>query len=611
MANTSSSPTLSPELVVLQRVVAGRYSIVRELGRGGMGIVFLARDVALERLVAIKLLPPLLAMNAAHRARFVREARTAAALSHPHIVPIHAVEEHDDLAFFVMGFVDGETLAARVARTGPLRVAEAIRITQEVAWALAHAHGHGVIHRDVKPDNILLERDSGRAIVTDFGIARVESGTSSSSPGAIVGTPRYMSPEQSCGDAIDGRSDLYSLGAVAYFALTGRPPIDGDSAVAILARKAIVASAPLATVRDGVPPKFAAAIDRCLAREAAARWDSAEAFAVALRATHTTNEIAAPVRAFVREADRAGSEIATAVTASAVSFGMAVLSGIVLGARGWFAGSFVEIMYLAACAATAGLAGLRSAQLVSSVRRLIEAGFGHSALRPALLAAESDADGEARRPAPRTTAIHVVLGAAGTVGAFLLGDASGTVLPFIGFAGSVAIPTLLVRRFLASRRPEDSWWSRILRGRVGRGLFRVASIGLRGRTTALPSAGEPTSVALRSELTALFDGLPDSQRTAFGNLPDLALRLERQAAVLRDRTPDPESDRRLQSVVAALEMLRLDLLRLNAAAIDTGDLTRDLDEARRISDDIEARLQANDEVGRLLRSDAERTPTPT
>src|SRR5215468_4997365 len=166
MTSPISASAISPELVALQRAVAGRYSIVRELGRGGMGVVFLARDAALERPVAIKLLPPMLALDAEHRARFVREARMAAALSHPHIVPIHSVEEHDDLAFFVMGYVDGETLAARVARRGPLSVSETIRIAQEVAWALAHAHGHGLVHRDVKPDNILIERESGRAVVT-------------------------------------------------------------------------------------------------------------------------------------------------------------------------------------------------------------------------------------------------------------------------------------------------------------------------------------------------------------------------------------------------------------------------------------------------------------
>lgn len=143
----------SPEFLSLQRAVMGRYSLDRELGRGGMGVVFLARDVALDRLVAVKLLPAETAVDPDVRGRFVGEARTAAALSHPHIVPIHAVEETDAAVFFVMSYVDGETLGARVRRTGPLSAAETMRIVQEVAWALAHAHARGVVHRDVKPDN--------------------------------------------------------------------------------------------------------------------------------------------------------------------------------------------------------------------------------------------------------------------------------------------------------------------------------------------------------------------------------------------------------------------------------------------------------------------------
>src|SRR3970282_910147 len=180
-----SEPTYSPEFASLQRVVAGRYSLVRELGRGGMGIVFLARDVALDRLVAIKLLPPDLARESTFRARFLQEARMAASLAHPHIVAIHAVEAHDDIVFFVMAYVDGESLGERVRRRGPHSESEAVRILQEVAWALAHAHARGIVHRDIKPDNILVDRESGRAMVTDFGIARVLS--SESSTGAPAG----------------------------------------------------------------------------------------------------------------------------------------------------------------------------------------------------------------------------------------------------------------------------------------------------------------------------------------------------------------------------------------------------------------------------------------
>src|SRR6478752_8230518 len=168
------APVLTdPLFLEFQTAVAGRYSLERELGRGGMGVVYLAREVRLDRPVAIKLLPPELAVIGALRDRFLREARTAARLSHPYIVPIHSVDEIDGFVFYVMAYVDGETLAQRVAQRGPLPPAEMTRVLREVAWALAYAHAQGVVHRDIKPANILLERGTGRAMVTDFGIARL------------------------------------------------------------------------------------------------------------------------------------------------------------------------------------------------------------------------------------------------------------------------------------------------------------------------------------------------------------------------------------------------------------------------------------------------------
>jgi hypothetical protein len=252
----------------------------------------------------------------------------------------------------------------------------------------------------------------------------------------------------------------------------------------------------------------------------------------------------------------------------------------------------------------AGLAAVRVVQLLARARRLLEAGYGHSAVRPALLGEAREQDLEKRAAASvKRTMAEVSLGVAGTVGSiFLLRAAPGDTLQLIGFTGSVAIPVLVVRRALEARGAQGGWWSRLLRGPVGRWMFRAASLGL-GKRAAMPAIGEPTSVALRHELATLFAALPGAQRSEFGALPELAARLERQAELLRDRTPSPETDRRLQSVVAALEMLRLDLLRLSAADVDTGDLTRDLDDARRLSDDVDARLEANEEVRRLLRPD--------
>ena len=211
-----------------ERALTAQYEIDREIGRGGMGIVYRARDRRLKRIVAIKVLPPELAFRGEIRQRFLREAETAAQLSHPNIVPIYSVDEKDGLVYFVMACVEGPTLAKRLHDEGRVPVGDARRILCEVADALAYAHARGVVHRDIKPDNILLDKDDGRAMVTDFGIARaIQEGADSrlTATGVAIGTPAYMSPEQAAGDReIDGRSDLYALGVVGYQMLAGRLP---------------------------------------------------------------------------------------------------------------------------------------------------------------------------------------------------------------------------------------------------------------------------------------------------------------------------------------------------------------------------------------------------
>ena len=265
-----------------------------------MGIVYKARDRRLKRLVAIKVLPPELAFRAEIRTRFLREAETAAQLSHPNIVPIYSVDERDGIVYFVMALVEGENLAARLHTNGALSPGEARRILLEVAHALAYAHERGVVHRDIKPDNILLQTGDGRVMVTDFGIARaVTEGADSrlTATGMAIGTPAYMSPEQSTGDRqIDGRSDLYSLGVVGYQMLTGDPPFEAPSTPALLVKHLSERPEPIVSRRRGVPPDLERAVMLLLEKDPDLRFPSASALAAALETGNVPDlpEAAAP-----------------------------------------------------------------------------------------------------------------------------------------------------------------------------------------------------------------------------------------------------------------------------------------------------------------------------
>jgi serine/threonine-protein kinase len=263
---------------------ADGYEIDAEIGRGGMGVVYRCRDNKLRRFVAIKVLPPELAYRDDVRTRFLREAETAAQLNHPNIVPIYSVDERDGLVWFVMGLVDGESLAAWLARERTPPFSEVRRILREVADALAYAHSRGIIHRDIKPDNILIDRLTSRPIVTDFGIARAIEGESRLTlTGTAVGTPAYMSPEQAMGEGeIDGRSDLYSLAVVGYQMLAGELPFKATNTPAMLMKHLSDPLRPLRTVREEVPDALAAIIERSLAKKPHQRWRDAAAFRDAL-----------------------------------------------------------------------------------------------------------------------------------------------------------------------------------------------------------------------------------------------------------------------------------------------------------------------------------------
>jgi serine/threonine-protein kinase len=283
------------------RVVAAvgdQYLIEAEIGRGGMAAVFRALDLRLHRHVAIKALPPELAFNNDVRTRFLREAQTAAQLSHPNIVPIYSVDERGGVVYFVMALIEGESLAARLARPPRLSIDAIRRVLAEVADALDYAHACGVVHRDIKPDNILLDRTTGRAVVTDFGIARAAAVDARLTvTGVAVGTPAYMSPEQAMGERdVDGRSDQYSLGVVGYQMLMGETPFKASNTPAMLMKHLSEIPRPIQERRPDVPAPLAAAIDRALSKKPEDRWASAGAFRDALTRPAQGRESAPPAQ---------------------------------------------------------------------------------------------------------------------------------------------------------------------------------------------------------------------------------------------------------------------------------------------------------------------------
>jgi len=595
----------SPEFLALQSAVAGRYSLERELGRGGMGVVFLARDVALDRLVAIKLLPPMLAERPEIRDRFVQEARTAAGLSHPNIIPIHAVETTGTLVFFVMGFVEGETLGDRVRRGGPLHTQDGMRLLQEVAWALAHAHAHGVIHRDIKPDNILIERASGRAMVGDFGIARAGRGEVATS--GVVGTPQYMSPEQAAGGNVDGRADLYSWAVTAWLALAGRHPFEAKDLAGLLAQHAAAPVPSILEAAPHLPRALGEAIDRCLAKDPADRFADADSLAEAVRSARGSgNEVAPPIRAFLRDTESSSEEIGPYLLVGAGSLGVYWT----LFRTDLFAG----YVFLPLAAVMVGLAIGRVGQVFFAARTLVHQGYGLGHLRPAL-AAETERQLEearhrrlARRGILRDTWGAVIIGIAKTALSYWLTTIDAPFfINFVGAAGLVLFPVFTIRRLWQDFRRGASMWVRVFRSRAGKFLFRIAGIGV-PQAAALPAGGEATEVALGSAVEALFGRLGPEDRRRFHEIPALADRLQADAARLRRAVEaGSASSGRLHETVAALENLRLDLLRLHVGTASPADITAHLDEARRIGERIDAELAGRDEVRRLLGPQ----PTPT
>jgi len=624
-----------------QSALAGRYSLERELGRGGMGVVYLAREVRLDRPVAIKLLPPHQAGDGHLRERFLREARTAAKLSHPHIIPIFAVDEAGEFVFFAMAYVAGETLTERIQRRGPLGPSDAGRVLREVAWALAYAHSQGVVHRDVKPDNIMLEEATGRALVADFGIAGLVRGAAGLDGGEVIGTPEFMSPEQALGEHVDARSDLYALGVVGYFALSGKLPFEASKASEVLAKQITEPAPKLASIAAGVPRRLAQAIDRCLEKDPLSRPQKGEELAEQLGlALEQRRELPVGLRVFVKRNARLGG-----VGGLIYVFSIPFMMGFISSVFGWRGGD------AALCTFVAAVTVVPLGILAGRARRFLASGFGPEELAVAFRAELEQGREERIFEYGRGPSLYErVLRLLG-IGGILLGGVSGYVIltaPYPGPSAWLAqvfgwsLSTGLLTGFLALVRLQrridldTRIWSWLWQGPIGRLLFGVARVFLGTKSLPPPATHRPTELALAMAAEQLFEELPRETRQQLRELPDIVRRLEQDAQKMRQRleelndalggmgdeapgkggdaalgtrhdriVADLETERnlvhtRLADAVKALETIRLNLLRLRAGSGSVQSLTTDLGLAREVAAEINLLLEGRREIEREL-----------
>ena len=604
-------------------------------------MVYLAHEVALDRPVALKLLPPTYAAEPALRERFLREARTSAKLSHPNIVPIHAVAEVEGFVFFAMAYIDGQTLGERVRDRGPLSPRETVGVLREVAWALAYAHAEGVIHRDIKPDNILLERDSGRALVTDFGIAHVSHEPGTAGGGEVLGTAEFMSPEQATNEDVGVGADIYSLGVVGFYTLTGKLPFEGSSATEVLAKHLTQPAPPVASVAPEMPARLAHAIDRCLRKSPTDRFTDGGALAEALgQGTGVERSLPVPVRVFI---NRMRGQ-ATALPLLGVLWFVIALTPLMVGADSDWVGPMMALVISLSI-------GLPLGALALHARRLLAAGYG---LDDARLGLHKDVErrleeirfefGKGLTIVDKILRVLTWGGFSVGLGAFIAAFLSSNENFFVLFAVSLDVGMLsaIISGFRNKRRRDlmgESLLS-LLRSRVGDWLFKMGGMGLGARALSAGGAHRPTEVAIGIAADRLFEELPKSLRRELQGLPETIKRLgadaknmrqqvEELSAVLAEIGDDRErvgAEERgklradveqtrdeamhgMTDAVSALETIRLGLLRLHAGNGDVESLTLELGSARDISAAIERLLDGQEEVKRILAERPRVTPT--
>lgn len=624
------------EFLSLQAALAGEYSLQRELGRGGMGIVYLARDVQLDRDVAIKVLPTPMAEHAAARERFLREARTAAGLSHPHIVPIHRVGEAQGFVYFVMSYIEGETLGERLRTRGPLPSAEAARVMREVAWALAYAHGRGVVHRDIKPDNILLEASTGRALVTDFGIANTmaDSGSANAALAPVMGTAHFISPEQAAGEPLDGRSDLYALGVVGYLATSGRLPFEAPTVPALLLRQATEHPASVRTVAPGVTSALASVIDRCLSRERDGRFPDGETLAAALAPVPDPRASLPPtLRAWLN----ARNPLLVPYAGWSLGFGVLTLANFVVWVTGNRPAGFTDIAVLTVITGlpllpvvgyhvNQGVRQFRAGHSLADLRSAIEIA---RAERAAAAELEANAAPETRwRRMLRAATVTAATWTTVTFGLMLANvihenrtNIAWILTPIFSTMLLGAISNALDVPFVP-RTLRERWQSgvrdRLWNSRLGAWIAK--RFGAPERSQVLQAgAYRATEAALGVAVADLFAALPSAHREHLAELPATVATLEAHAAEARAELDvldamaasagadaDMLGARRaaatahLTKSVAALEGIRIDLLRLHAGANDLAPLTTLIDAARDLGDEVSRLAEAQREVEGLV-----------
>jgi serine/threonine-protein kinase len=513
-------------------------------------------------------------------------------------------------------------------------------VLREVAWALAHAHSHGLVHRDVKPDNILLEFATDRVLVADFGIA---AATHEISGSGISGTPEFMSPEQALGQELDARSDVYALGVTGFYTLCGKLPFEGASATEILAKQVTEPAPPLASMGVPVARKVAALVDRCLAKKPGDRPPSADAVAEQLGvALEHRKQLPAALRAFVKRSGRldGGGTLLAQFGLLAVGIGIAMRFGVVAGS--------VEFLV--------SLVSAPFAYFAQAARRLLKLGFTHRDIGPAFAAEiEQSRDEHAADSVPgRSVAERVLLrmaqGSLVSFGVTWIAWVTGMRLPgpvfralyrlmpgiptsygavlispLIAFAALTAGSTLCYLSLVQRKRDIDTdFWAKVWTGRIGKAAFAVARrfVGTSVRASAVTHRATELSLGMAAE--SLFESLPQDSRRALAGLPDVVQRLQDDAQRLRklyDELQDAlavtggsdasvayeslRADRdhvhaKLGAAVGALETIRLNLLRLHAGSGSTEGLTTHINLAAEVSAEVERILSARDEVNRTL-----------